>query len=438
MKTAESSVTRALRRGALARLAPRAVAGDRLDLVLPHGWPESGAPVLWRWRRGGRSESGAVQDLASLPAGARAVAAHVWTPAAETMLTRATLPTRSPRKIRQALPYALEDRIVGEPESLHFAWRNEPDGSLSVAVTARARLEAWRERLGQAGVRVATLCPATLFVPWALDCWSLGFVGNELLVRTGAVSGFVCPASIEQPPALLAAALREALTQPGAPETLVVFQPPKGFVADSWASALELPVRVEPTAIWDRHDDPKPALDLLQATSESAMPFGAALRPYRTAFVLLLVWLVAQAAADTAAWWKLRREQSSLRETMTSILLTSFPETRAVLDPAAQMQRNMDALLARSGRGDREFLPLLAKSASVLRSAPQVRLRGLSYADQALTLELTWATPATPDALRGALEAAGLRAEVLGLTPRSGEVDGRVRLQPQTAPRSGT
>jgi hypothetical protein len=79
------------------------------------------------------------------------------------------------------------------------------------------------------------------------------------------------------------------------------------------------------------------------------------------------------------------------------------------------------------------MLPLLAKTATVLRAEPRVRLRGLRYADKKLTLELTWPTPSTPDAIRAALESAGLQAEVLNLTPRAGEVDGRLRLSPATA-----
>ena len=55
------------------------------------------------------------------------------------------------------------------------------------------------------------------------------------------------------------------------------------------------------------------------------------------------------------------------------------------------------------------------------------------YADHSLTLELSWPTSASPDAIKAALEAAGVRAEVLGLTPRAGEVDGRLRLQPVAA-----
>jgi general secretion pathway protein L len=414
--------------------APARATGDRLDLVLPRGWPESNGPVYWRWRsRGGTPQSGQATDLRQLPETARRARAHVWTPAGDTVLTSATLPTRSPRKIAQALPFALEDRLLGDPETLHFAYRPESDGSLSVAVTAHERLRHWTDALAQAGIKPVTLCPATLLVPWALDCWSLGFAEDEVLVRTGSASGFVAPLSQATPPPLLATALQEAVRAQKTPEILVVFNAPAGFPAEAWSTQLQVPVRVEKASVWERQEEPSAPLNLLQGQFEQKGQLSSSLRPYFPAAAMLLIWVLGNIGFGLSDWWKLRQQHQDNTREMTSLLLTSFPETKTVLDPAAQMQRSIDALLARTGKRDRDLLPMLAKTATALRADPRIRLRGLRYADHSLTLELTWPTPSTPDAIRSALEAAGLRAEMLNLTPRAGEVDGRVRLQPAAA-----
>jgi len=431
----KSSIARAW----LARLqapAPRANR-ERLDLILPHGWPESLEAIAWRWQHGGRQETGSVHELDQLPARARRAEVHVWTPAADTMFTTATLPTRSPRKIAQALPYALEDRLLGDPDSLHFAWRREGDSSLSVAVTGRARLKDWVERLARSGLKPASISPATLLIPWAQDYWSLAFVGGEILARTGAVGGFVCPAESDRPPALLVAAVLEAQRQPSAPEALVVFQPPKGFSAESWSKALGLPVRIESGTLWERLPDPRAPINLLQGQFEQSAAIGDALKPFLPAGIMLLIWFLSSLAFDATDWWRLKREHEALRKEMTSILLANFPDTKTVLDPALQMQRAVDQLLARSGRDDREFIPMLGKVAKALRASPRVRLRGLRYADQSLTIELTWMTPSTPEAFKASIESAGLKGEVLSLTPRAGEVDGRIRLTNDAKPARG-
>lgn len=407
---------------------PRAAAQGRLDVILPPGWPQSQEPIFWRWQRGkDKSQSGEAADLNQIPAAVRSAPTHVWTPATDTMLTTATLPTRARRKILQALPYVLEDRLLGDPETLHFAYRIEADGSLSVAVTARERVDAWLQAFNQAGIRPVSLCPVTLLVPWALDCWSLSFSGNEILVRTGAVSGFICSQSLDQPPPLLVSAVQEAARQAGpAPENLVVFNAPKPFPADAWSATLKLPVRVEAGTLWDIQGNPVAPINLLQGQYSQTGSMLSAWRPFLPALVLLGVWLLGNIVVDTTDWWRLRRQHAASVQEMTGILLNSFPETKTVLDPAAQMQRSADALLSHSGKD--EFLSLLAKAAGALQAAPG-RLRGVRYMDHSLTIEVTWPTPTAPDAFRQALEAAGVRAEVLALTPRAGEVDGRIRLQ---------
>jgi len=432
----KSSVSLAWLARAKSATAPPAAraTGDRLDLVLPRGWPDSGSPVFWRWhRRVDKPQSGQVTDLRQVPEAARGARAYVWTPAGDTVLTTATLPTRSPRKIAQALPFALEDRLLGDPETLHFAHRNESDGSLSVAVTARERLRHWTDALAQAGIKPVSLCPATLLVPWALDCWSLAFGTDEVLVRTGSTSGFVTPWSQTTPPPLLAATLQEAARHQKTPDYLVVFNAPAGFPADAWSALMQVTVRVEKASVWEKQEDPSAPLNLLQGQFEQKGQLKNSLRPYFPAAAMLLIWMLGNVAVDFSDWWKLRRQHQDYTLEMTNLLMSSFPDTKTVLDPAAQMQRSIDALLARTGNRDRDLLPMLAKIATVLRADQRVRLRGLRYADNSLTLELTWPTPSTPDAIRAALEAAGLRAEVLSLTPRAGEVDGRLRLQPAAA-----
>ena len=469
-KLKKSSVSLAWLTRAKSAAAPAATraTGDRLDLVLPRGWPDSGSPVFWRWRRRGDTpQSGQVTDLRQVPEAARGAHACVWTPAGDTVLISATLPTRSPRKIVQALPFALEDRLLGDPETLHFAYRVESDGSLSVAVTARDRLRRWEDALAQAGIKPVTLCPATLLVPWALDCWSLAFAEDEVLVRTGNASGFVTPLSLRPdsgqaqtapptamdggtevttgavlPPPLLAAALEDAARVQKTPDYLVVFNAPLDFPAESWGAQLKVPVRIEQASVWDKQDDPSAPLNLLQGQFEQKGQISDSLRPYFPAAVMLLIWMLGNIGIDLSDWWKLRRQHQEYTREMTSLLLTSFPETKTVLDPAAQMQRSIDALLARSGKQDRDLLPMLAKTATALRADPRVRLRGLRYAEHSLTLELSWPAAGTPDAVKAALEAGGLRTEMQALTPRAGEVDGRLRLQPAavrpaTSPSSG-
>src|SRR6266516_5901406 len=145
--------------------------GDSLELWLPRNWPAEDSEL--RWRRvaaDGAVRQGAQRGLEGL---APAEEIIVWTPAAETLLLRANLPTRSAAKIVQALPYALEEQLIEPPERLHFAYTHEADGSLAVAVTSRERMDRWVSALAAAGLEPTRLAPVTLSPPLADRAWTL-------------------------------------------------------------------------------------------------------------------------------------------------------------------------------------------------------------------------------------------------------------------------
>ena len=407
---------------------PVVLAARGASLRLPRGWPERDPSVYWWNPATTDGAPGHAENLTQLPSALRAASVHVWTPAADTLLTRAKLPTRSRARILQALPYALEDQLLDEPEALHFAYVREAEGDLAVAVTQRSRLNIWLDILKGAGIRATTLCPANLALPLQPGAWSAAFVDDELWVRTGAHTGFVTLASVDPAPALLAAALKEAAAQERAPELLAVYSAPPEFRDDAWREALQLPVVVETEDFW-RNAVP-PRLNLLQADFGQAAHVRQLVRPLRPAIAMLAVWLIAVLALDVAEWIQLRRAHSSNAAQMQAVFQQSFPEVKTVLDPAAQMQRQIEALQTRGG-GPADLLPLLTRVAPPLKAqASNVKLHSIKYNERSLTIELALPDYQALDAMKNALEAANLEVEVLAANGRGNEVDGRLRVQP--------
>lgn len=402
--------------------------GRGAELRLPRGWPEADASVYW-WMHGedaaGRNE-GRADNLARLPAALQAGPIHVWTPPGDTLLTRAQLPTRSRARILQALPYALEDQLLDEPENLHFAYVREPNGQLAVAVTQRARLDRWLDLLKSAGIRAASLSPGNLALPLYPDAWSVAVVDQEIWVRSGMHSGFVCAATLGAPP-LLATALKEAAAQGAAPQQLIFMAPPPALDLDEWAAALNVPLVAHAEDFW-RLAQP-PALSLLQSDYGHAAHFRQITRPLRPAALMLGIWIVAVLALDIAEWARLRYEHNANVAEMRAIFQSSFPEVKTVLDPAVQMQRQLEALQSRGG-GAGDLLPLLSRIAPTLQNQQgRVKLNSIKYNERSLTLDLALPDYQALDAMKNALQAANLDVEVLAANGRGNEVDGRLRVQ---------
>ncbi|MHB8624351.1 MAG: type II secretion system protein GspL [Sulfuricaulis sp.] len=404
--------------------------GNTLELLLPRGWPETKGTVQWRLCGGpGAVPHGQVTELNQIPGVGPMTRVHVWTPPVTTLLTHVTLPTRSRARIQQALPFALEDQLVGEPEHLHFAYRVLEDDSLAVAVTARERLQTWIARLTEAGLRPASASPALLALPWHVESWTVAFHADELWVRTGIAAGFVCAAGGAVPPIMLETALREARDKQSAPLNLNVLQPPAGFDSNAWAKQLGLPVNPNKQDFWTSQQETLPALDLLQgnfAPSSQLQELVPALRP---AAIMLAIWIAGSLGFDLWEWWQLSRSHENLQHQMISLFRQTFPKAQVIVDPALQMDRLVSAMQGKDGgNSGGDMLPLLENVAPVVQASPQLKLRAIEYGDSRLTLEITLPDFQTMETVKNAFTTRGLQVDVLDANSTAAGIEGRLRL----------
>ena len=115
-------------------------------------------------------------------------------PTADVLLTRTLLITTNNRQLKQALPYALEESLVGEVEDQHFVWQAETGSMLAVAVIDRTRLKEWMQVLKQQKLRAKAILPDLFALPWVENTPTVWLRDGQAWVRTGAYSGFSCPA----------------------------------------------------------------------------------------------------------------------------------------------------------------------------------------------------------------------------------------------------
>jgi len=378
---------------------------DRLELWLPRDWPREDAEL--RWRRvaaSGAVRQGSQRGLEGLASAEEVI---VWTPACEALLLQARLPTRSEAKIMQALPYALEDQLVESPERLHFAFTHEADGALAVAVTSRERMDGWLSALAAAGLHATRLAPVTLSLPLADRAWTLAFAGGEIVLRSGVHSGLGGPIE-PHPPAWLHAALAEARAESRAPERILLVDAPPDLDAAAWREALGLPL--EPMRQGDAAVSSAP-LDLLQQRYAPRARMSALWRGYVPAAGLLAAWLIATLVFDGIEWARLSFAARTGEQEMRALLLKSFPDTRAVLDPAAQMRRGLDSLSAGGGVAAAEdMLALLARVGPAIERESRVRVQSIEYGERALTIRLA-SSQADAESLARRLSAQSLEVE---------------------------
>lgn len=314
-------------------------------------------------------------------------------PAAALSWHQVTLPQGSMSgavRLRSVLGGLLEDRLLDDPESLHFAL--EPGARAGVPVWVAACDRIWLrsavQALEAAGRRVMHIIPE--FAPRPAGTPSMVFAigepGSALCVVCGADGVTMLP--------LDGAAL--ALAGPLPPGSTALAEPAVAELAES-VLGQRVPI-VKPAERWLQASESP--WDLAQfdlastGRARASKKFVAIARAlwrgpqWRAARWGVVVLLLAQLIGLNAWAWKERNALDAKRNAVRNILTQTFPAVQLVVDAPVQMQREVAALQqATGGVTASDLEPMLGAVAASLPggraptaidfSAGQLRLRGL-------------------------------------------------------------
>jgi general secretion pathway protein L len=378
----------------------------------------------WRWRFNGVTGHG---DLLALRQAAAAAPFHLLVPGEACLLTQVELPVRNPRELERALPFALEDRLVEDIDTLHFA-AGEPQGEAGrrpVAVVSRSLARAWLDALRTVGLRPAALVPDTLTLPVEPGCWAVALEGDRLRVRSGAGSGVAF--ELTAAPLLLERLLREQ----GVPDTVRVFGEGEGLAAiEAFAARHSLSLIREPGP-FDALEQARQQLaagvplDLRQGRlrEESAAPR----RLWALAALLALFACILQVSDLLLRTQQLQRLTADLEDRAQTSFRAIFPAVGRVVNLRAQAEQELAAL--GTGGGNRaDFLGLLARCGPVFASGGQARLITLDFRAGRLEVDVEAGDMRAVETVQQALRETGLVVELVSADARPDGVFSRLRL----------
>lgn len=378
-----------------------------LEIHVPETWAgtavpgtqdPAGEPCPWLLRdgRGVMLRSGR-DILAALP---RAQHCTLVLPAGRVLLGRVALPPHNRKKFLQALPYAVEDQLMVDPETVHVVAAGAPRGdSLAVAMVERAWLGQVLTAFQGAGLAPERAEVETLLLPHREGEWTVIWRGDGGVIRQGDLEGMALDAGEGwEPPVALRLALDEAEPKPG----VIRVHPEGGDAVDVARWSAVLGVQVEQAEPWDWSAQPVEvsSLNLLQGEFAPRGPRSDWLPRLRPALALAGALAVAQVAFTVLDWALLRHEKGALNAEMENSFRKAFPSAKVVVDAPLQMRRNLVELRHGAGQADPgDLLPLLGRVAPLL--GRDARLKGFEFEQGRLTLRLVLADPAALDALRG-------------------------------------
>ncbi len=306
----------------------------------------------------------------------------VVVPARQLSWHRATLPKVAAGRLQEALVGVLEEHLLDDPQSVHFAIEPTARASLGsgesvwVAACDKAWLRAALQALEEAGRTVTRVVPE--LVPGPAQWWIHGTPGSAWCaqVSTNGVAVLPLAASLGRPagelyaepavatPAEQALGLKVTLRS-AAQQLVLAAQSPWNLAQFDLASAGRSGAGKKLTHAW-------------QQLSQSA-----GWRPFRWGLAALL--LIQLVALNAWAW----RERASLdekRERIRSLFVQTFPQTPVVIDPVRQMTQQVSAMQRAAGQlSPRDLEVMLAQLGAVL---PESRTPGaLDYTPGELSLK---------------------------------------------------
>lgn len=388
---------------------------------------DAGAPTAYCIARADAVASFVVEEapLETLPALAQNRRLVVLVPSADVRLTSVQLPARQVAKVLQAVPFALEDQLADDIETLHFALgARQPDGAWPVAVVARDRIERWLGFFTERGLRPDAMIPDVLALAVPYDShFSVLVDGDEVVVRTGLDGGFVCQ--------------REDLEL-----CLQIADPQRSHVLraiiprDQAFDPTTLPWTVEPLHGFGHPLEAllqglreNQAIDLLQGEYSLRQDWLRLWRPWRVAASLAATAVLLGATLHGVQAYRLGHELDALSEANRERYQQVFPAETRIVDLEAQLDQQL-ARLGGSGAGP-AFLPLMNLTADALAAVPGLTVQTMQFRESALYVGLSAQSLQSLEQLKAWFESSRpARLEVQSANAGSEGVQIRIKLTP--------
>ncbi|MBT8089462.1 MAG: type II secretion system protein GspL [Gammaproteobacteria bacterium] len=390
--------------------------------------------------RRGQTVSGSLADAARDVRGRPVI---VLVPATEVLTTTVEIPIRSGPRLRAALPFALEENLADDVDTLHFAsGTRRENGKLPVAVVARARMDEWLEALDDAGISAARIVPENYGLARIPGTMSVLIDGDCVMFNDGADSEFVMQ-GVRPSDTLVAAGLLSDRSddEPDDGE-------PSGHLV-AYCEAVD-EERLSHDWIALRHelhsvdvnllpDGALPRLavtvaggsgvNLLQGRYGMKTDYRSKFRPWQNAAVLLLGLVIVGLVAKGVDLYRLTQEAASLQAQFIEEYRQIRPgDTREVLDPLNAVRSVKQGLGAATG--PQVFLPSLRQLSDAMAQNSNARIETISYRAGVIDVRITSPDVATLDKIQKSVSASGqFQASIQSTDQVADQISSRLQIR---------
>ena len=325
----------------------------------------------------------------------------VLVPSTDVLTTAIDLPMRGRSSLNTALPFALEEQVASDIETLHFAAGEKRESGLRpVAAVSRDVLANWLEQLEEAGIQPWKMIPEDYGLAHIPGTMSVLVDADTVIFNDGADTEFVLEGATPSDALVAAGKLTDrneddALADPQGHLIVYCNAADEERLSHDW---IALRHELHSVDINLLPDGALPRLavtvasgqgvNLLQGRYGPKADYGSWLRPWRTAALLLLGLVVVGFAGKGVDYYRLTQEDAALRTQFNQEFQQIRPgDTREILDPVAAV----NSLRRGLGQGTAQpvFLDSLRELAAAMRSTENATVESLSYRAGVIDIRIT-------------------------------------------------
>ncbi len=386
-------------------------------------------------RRSGLEKRGALAEVATT---ANNSAVVLIVPGTEVVNAQARVPLRRGSKLRQAIPYALEDQLADDVENLHFAiGKRTSDGEYPVAVTARQNMREWLATLESAGIRAQSIVADSNCVPVTPGGVTIIFEEDICLLHGPDGADLVLEGmNIDQALEIAGVHVGDEATA-SMPVNLYMSRDDHERNKDrieflsGQLPGLHTRIMVDGSiAHLAAGMFSRDAINLRQGDFAPRSSTEMTWKPWRLAAGLAVAVLVVLIGGEAAELIVLKNREQALNDKITAAFTEAFPGVTLRGDPANQMRSELAALRASAGKGDSFFLEALAALASATQGQSAGQLDSIGFRNGVLDLKIIVPSVEVLDRIRQNMEGAGdFEVQLESANPSGDQVEGRIQLR---------
>lgn len=316
----------------------------------------------------------------------------VMVPTEEVFITTVVLPGKNRKKLIKAVPYAVEDQIVDDIDTLHFALsQTSTEGKYIVAAVEQRLMEYWDSALKAAGIYAETLIPDVLALEASTESWTVMLESDRALVRS---PNGIFSSDIDNLPFMLNNLHKQVAEN--TPDEVAVYDCSKAsHMTTLKALCSDIAFNVMECGngtfgILAQHYDPRSSVNLFQGEYKRQQGMGRHIRPWIPAAALFAVWIGWQLVVNITALIDLNNRSETLTEEMRQIYRAAFGQGKQPrsYQLRSSMEAKLEQLLEKQGQAKGSLQEMLVKTAPILKNVSGAKIEGMRFINGKLDIDL--------------------------------------------------